>query len=112
MATTKTKNNTLKERRQQHESHFFDATLNAPLLANHALPDWRQTLADLSIPQLIVTGERSPIWKHDFCRYCEKVINEKSQVVTINQVGHMPQIEVPEKFNEITWNFIQHKLGI
>ena len=59
MATTKTKNKTLKERRQQHESHFFDATLNAPLLANHALPDWRQTLADLSIPQLIVTGERS-----------------------------------------------------
>ncbi len=112
MATTKTKNKTLKERRQQHESHFFDATLNAPLLANHALPDWRQTLADLSIPQLIVTGERSPIWKHDFCRYCEKVINEKSQVVTINQVGHMPQIEVPEKFNEITLYFIQRKLGI
>lgn len=97
---------------QQHESHFFDATLNAPLLANHALSDWRQTLADLSIPQLIVTGERSPIWQHDFCRYCEKVINDESRVVTINQVGHMPQIEVPEKFNEITLDFIQHKLGI
>ena len=82
------------------------------MLANHALSDWRQTLADLSIPQLIVTGERDPIWQHDFCRYCEKVINEKSQVVIINQVGHMPQIEVPEKFNEITLDFIQHKLGI
>ncbi|MBC6498452.1 alpha/beta hydrolase [Weissella confusa] len=36
---------------QQHESHFFDATLNAPLLANHALSDWRQT-KNLTIKQL------------------------------------------------------------
>ncbi|EQC85720.1 alpha/beta fold hydrolase [Lactococcus lactis] len=47
-----------------------------------------------------------------FVAIVKKLSMKNTQVVTINQVGHMPQIEVPEKFNEITWNFIQHKLGI
>lgn len=85
----------------------FDVDLGHELLIDHLLQDWRQAIKDIKVPQLFVNGACTEIWGNDYYGYCEKLNNEKIKLMTINNVGHMPQIEDHKSFNKAVINFLK-----
>ena len=85
----------------------FDVDLGHELLIDHLWQDWRQAIRDIKVPQLFVKGACTEIWGNDYSIYCENINNEFSKVITIDNVGHMPQVEDHKSFNKAIINFLK-----
>lgn len=91
---------TLKNIRNRFKTdHPFDADLGYGLLLDHMKQDWRTTVINITVPQLFVVGDKSPLWAGDYSNYCEKKNNINIFKTLIKNTGHFPQIEDAERFN-------------
>lgn len=77
--------------------HPYDAQLNYPLLVDHAFQDWRDIVASLKIPLLVVAGRQSPYFDPAFAAVMAKMAKNGSAKV-IDHSGHLVMAEQPEAF--------------
>jgi pimeloyl-ACP methyl ester carboxylesterase len=61
-------------------------------------------LADLEPPALFIWGSHDPLVPPSFARYVEKWL-PSAQQVTLEETGHLPQVERPEQTNELLGAF-------
>ncbi|MEP6985019.1 MAG: alpha/beta fold hydrolase, partial [Chloroflexota bacterium] len=94
----------------QHVLNMMQST--SPIAAATALRaraerrDYVSILGDINVPTLITVGTEdvfTPVSDAQFM--AERIPN--SQLVVIEEAGHMPNLEQPEVFNQALWNFLQ-----
>ncbi len=87
--------------------HFqpFDFKLNAPLLENSALQDWRDVLRREAVPHLFIAGGQSPLWPADHAKVLAEM-TRYGQYVILPEAGHIPHIEDPTTFNAAVMTFL------
>ncbi|GAP00160.1 alpha/beta fold hydrolase [Fructobacillus ficulneus] len=85
----------------------FNFDLTYPLLKDHLLADWRENLADCTLPTLFVAGGASPLCKEGYFHDFETMLNQESLLKVIQKSGHLPHLESPQEFNEEFYNFIR-----
>jgi len=85
----------------------FDFDLGHELLIDHLLQDWRQVVREIKVPQLFVKGACTSIWGKGYLEYCEQLNNKFTTLITLNNVGHMPQVEDYKSFNSNIISFIK-----
>lgn len=82
---------------------------NAPetmrLLQDHAVQDWRDVIARLDIPFLMVAGRDSQLWP---CEHAAASVGENpsGSVVVIENAGHATNLDAPEEFNAALLDFL------
>jgi pimeloyl-ACP methyl ester carboxylesterase len=64
-----------------------------------------QRLAEIKVPTLIIVGELDPPDFHAIAKTLERGIAGATKV-TLPGVGHMANLEAPERFNEIVMEFL------
>ncbi|MDZ4839333.1 MAG: alpha/beta hydrolase [Bacteroidota bacterium] len=80
-------------------------SITATLIALAARPDNTDVLMNLSVPTLIITGEYDKLIPLEAVELMLKQnINIQSQI--IENVGHVSNLENPQKFNEIVISFL------
>ncbi|RRK10923.1 alpha/beta hydrolase [Lactiplantibacillus garii] len=84
----------------------FDAGLMLPLLINHAFQDWRDVVAQITVPFLIIAGEKSPYFNPAFAAVTAKMA-QNGQSVIIPAAGHIVMAEQSAAFNEQLLNFLK-----
>lgn len=84
----------------------FDPVLMTPLLINHAFQDWRDVLAGLTVPCLIVAGAQSPYFDPAFAAVTAK-LTPRGQSVVIPEAGHIVMAEQSAAFNAVLMRFLQ-----
>ena len=67
--------------------------------------DLHDRLPTLTVPTMIIWGDRDPIVPVRHAYVAQKLI-ANSQVRIIEGCGHLPQMECPEDFNELVLNFL------
>ncbi|GBG94818.1 hypothetical protein LFYK43_12770 [Ligilactobacillus salitolerans] len=87
------------------KEHPYDAALNQPFLFDHALKDWRGVITTLECPFLIIAGEKSPYFDHDFAPKMANSARHGSFQVIKNS-GHIVMAEQPRAFNEALFDFL------
>lgn len=87
--------------------HFqpFDFKLNAPLLENSGLQDWRDVVRRETIPHLFIAGGQSPLWPADHAKLLAEM-TRYGQYVILPEAGHIPHIEDPTTFNAAVMTFL------
>lgn len=89
-----------------NESHPYSFDNNLPLLKDHALQDWRDVLAHLKVPYLIVAGENSPYFDPKFAELVAS-LNKQGTFAIIKNAGHIVMAEQPSEFNRVLLKFLQ-----
>lgn len=74
------------------KAHPFDAKLNEPFLFDHAAADWRDVIRQLTVPLLIIAGQKSPYFNSDFAAVTAAMA-QKGQSVVIPDAGHIVMAE-------------------
>ncbi|MBP2057677.1 pimeloyl-ACP methyl ester carboxylesterase [Lactobacillus colini] len=94
-----------KAAKDDYMKHPYIAEDNFDLLRNHAEHDWRELLSTLTIPVLILAGEKSPYFNPDFA---DKVADLSDNIFAqvIPDCGHIIQAEQPELMHEAIINFL------
>lgn len=94
--------------KEKQKLNPFNYDLNNRLLINHLVQDWRDVIMDISVPQLFIGSEHSPIWSALFVDECMKLVSDpnKSQKYIFHKSGHLPHMEEPQLFNKIIAKFI------
>jgi proline iminopeptidase len=74
-----------------------------------ASTEFREALGRLTIPVLLVHGERDPrpMWAVE--RLAEALPD--AELVRLAGVGHFPELEVPEKFRDVVRAFVRRVAG-
>lgn len=85
----------------------FDSALVRPLLLDHLLQDWRGTWQDLTMPQLMIAGEQSPLWRPGYAQFCVQDLKSPISLEMVKDSGHLPQLEQPEVFNSVVIDFLK-----
>jgi pimeloyl-ACP methyl ester carboxylesterase len=67
---------------------------------------FRDRLAEIEIPVLIVWGENDILVPVDDAEEYERLIGENARTVTFTDTGHVPMIERPTRFNELLRDFL------
>jgi len=75
-----------------------DGKTLASLWRSLAAADHRDTLASITIPTLVIAGERSRLYRPEATRWVASQIRG-SQHVVVPAAGHTPQMENPAAFN-------------
>ncbi|HAT54016.1 MAG TPA: alpha/beta hydrolase [Lactobacillus sp.] len=78
--------------KQVAAQHPYDAQLNLPFLFDHAFADWRDVIRQLTIPLLILAGEKSPYFNPKFAEVTAKMA-QQGQSVVIPNAGHILMAE-------------------
>ncbi len=86
--------------------HPYDAQLNLPFLRDHAFQDWRDVISELECPLLIIAGEKSPYFDHNFAPVTAKIAPNGSYQI-IPESGHMVMAEQPSSFNAALFSFFK-----
>lgn len=82
---------------------------NAPetrrLLHDHGQQDWRDVVARLDVPFVMVAGRDSQLWP---CSHAEAAVgaNPHGSVVVIEDAGHATNLDQPDVFNEVLLRFV------
>lgn len=84
----------------------FDGKLMFPLLVNHAVQDWRDIIRQLTVPFLIIAGEKSPFFDSDFAAVTAKMA-PLGQSVVVPDAGHIVMAEQSAAFNEALLAFLK-----
>ncbi|NVY96231.1 alpha/beta hydrolase [Lactobacillus sp. DCY120] len=88
------------------EENPYDPELNYPLLADHALQDWRDVILTLTCPQLFIAGQESPFFNPDFATHAAEMA-PRGQAQVIAQSGHLPMLEQPVAFQKVMTDFLR-----
>jgi len=70
--------------------------------------DHRATLASITIPSLVIAGERSRLYRPEVTRWLVSCI-PGSQHVVVPRAGHTPQLEAPAAFNAALAAFLNRE---
>jgi 3-oxoadipate enol-lactonase len=68
-------------------------------------PDYRPLLAELDVPALVVGGSADP-WSNDAVIAEIVAFLKHPEVVTIDDVGHLPNLEAEREFNDALGAFL------
>jgi non-heme chloroperoxidase len=76
------------------------------LLLDHALQDWRDVVARIDRPVLMVAGRESQLWP---CEHAAAAIadNPLGRAVVIEDCGHMVTFDQLDLFNEVLLDFLR-----
>jgi pimeloyl-ACP methyl ester carboxylesterase len=68
--------------------------------------NFTKTLQTISIPTLIIWGERDPVIP---IKYADSFVSsiQDCRFYRMNDCGHTPYVEVPEKFTKIVLDFLE-----
>ncbi|WP_433218903.1 alpha/beta fold hydrolase [Dactylosporangium sp. CS-047395] len=75
------------------------------LLQSHAEADWRDVIARMEVPNLLIAGRDSQLWP---CEHAAAVAatNPLSSVVTLEDCGHAANLDQPEATNAAILEFL------
>jgi pimeloyl-ACP methyl ester carboxylesterase len=78
----------------------------APLLRDHAQPDWRDVVARLDVPVLMVAGRHSQYWP---CEHAAAAVagNPSGRAVVLEDCGHAANLDRPDEFNGVLLGFLR-----
>jgi pimeloyl-ACP methyl ester carboxylesterase len=78
----------------------------APLLRDHAQQDWRDVVARLDVPVLMVAGRDSQLWP---CEHAEAAVagNPLGRAVVLDDCGHGANFDQPEAFDAALLGFLR-----
>lgn len=76
------------------------------LLRDHAVADWRDVVARLDIPALLVAGRDSELWPCEHA-IAAAALNPLAESVVLEDCGHAVNVEQPDAFNAALLRFIQ-----
>jgi pimeloyl-ACP methyl ester carboxylesterase len=78
----------------------------APLLRDHAQQDWRDVIARLDVPQLMIAGRQSQYWP---CEHAAAAVagNPLGRSVVVEDAGHAVDLERPEPVNAALLDFLE-----
>lgn len=83
----------------------FDYALNRPLLFDHAFQDWRDVIAQLTVPVLFMAGEQSPFWSPQHAVASAKLCQNGISLI-VPDAGHIIMSEQQQFFNEQMVHFL------
>ncbi|MCP9301580.1 MAG: alpha/beta fold hydrolase [Leuconostoc mesenteroides] len=86
--------------------HPFNFKYNELLLVNSFIEDWRDIVKRERVPHLFLAGKHSPLWPADHV-YDLKDMSTFGEEHIFEEAGHIPHIEEPENFNQVTINFLK-----
>jgi pimeloyl-ACP methyl ester carboxylesterase len=77
-----------------------------PLLRDHAEQDWRDVIARLDVPQLLVAGRHSQFWP---CEHAAAAVadNPLGRSLVIEDAGHIVNLDAVEPFNAALLDFVK-----
>jgi pimeloyl-ACP methyl ester carboxylesterase len=77
-----------------------------PLLHDHAHQDWRDVIARVDVPVLMVAGRESQYWP---CEHAEAAVRhtEHGRAVVIEESGHAVNFDRPEEFDAELLRFLE-----
>lgn len=90
----------------ERQEHPYDEEANYKFLCDHAFQDWRDVVMDLSIPLLVLAGEKSPYFNCEFAQ-AMTYINDKIESHVISECGHILQAEKPEETTKAILSFLK-----
>jgi pimeloyl-ACP methyl ester carboxylesterase len=76
-----------------------------PLLHDHAHQDWRDVVARIDVPVLMVAGRESQHWP---CEHAEAAVlqNPSGRSVIVEESGHAVNFDRPDEFNDVLLAFL------
>ena len=76
-----------------------------PLLADHALQDWRDVVRRFPLPLLMLAGRQSQVWP---CEHAEAAVagSPRGRALVIEDAGHAISFDQPDRFNEALVQFL------
>ena len=77
-----------------------------PLLRDHAQQDWRDVIARVDVPVLLVAGRQSQYWP---CEHAEAAVRDVAQgrAVVIEDSGHAVNFDQPDEFDAVLLDFLE-----
>lgn len=84
----------------------YDAHLNYSFLVDHAFQDWRDVVALMSVPLLVVAGENSPYFDPAFAEATARLA-KYGEYEVIGNAGHVLMAEQPLAFNRVLLRFLK-----
>ena len=85
---------------------FFSAARQIYLEEPYGEDGFWDRLGDLTLPALFVWGEKDRLVPAKFARHVEKVLPNATSLV-LDDCGHVPQFELPERTNGLIRQFLQ-----
>ena len=76
-----------------------------PLLHDHAQQDWRDVIARVGVPVLMVAGRESQYWP---CEHAEAAVRDVAQgrAVVVEDSGHAVNFDQPDEFGRVLLDFL------
>ena len=76
-----------------------------PLLADHALQDWRDVVRRFPLPLLMLAGRQSQVWPWE---HAEAAVagSPRGRALVIEDAGHAISFDQPDRFNEALVQFL------
>jgi non-heme chloroperoxidase len=76
-----------------------------PLLHDHAHQDWRDVVARVDVPVLLVAGRESQFWP---CGHAEAAVQgtPHGRAVVVEESGHAVNFDRPDEFNDLLLGFL------
>ena len=75
------------------------------LLRDHAVQDWRDVIARMDVPSLLVAGRDSELWPSEHAA-AAAAFNPQARVAVIDDCGHAVNAEQPDSFNALLGQFL------
>ena len=77
-----------------------------PLVRDHAEQDWRDVIARLDVPQLLIAGRHSQFWP---CEHAAAAVadNPLGRSLVIEEAGHVVNLDAVEPFNAALLDFLK-----
>lgn len=82
------------------------APQTVPLLRDHAAQDWRDVIARVDVPVLMVAGAQSQFWPAEHAT-AVATLNPRVQAVVLEEAGHAVNLDQPEEFNRVVLEFLR-----
>lgn len=83
-----------------------DAAETRPLLFDHAMQDWRDTVRRAPVPVLLMAGSGSQLWPTEHTLVGEG--NPNVDRIVIDDAGHTVNIDQPGDFNDALISFLRN----
>ncbi|KQO62848.1 alpha/beta fold hydrolase [Curtobacterium sp. Leaf261] len=82
-----------------------DAPSTVRLLRDHGLQDWRDVIARLDVPFLMVAGRNSQLWP---CTHAAAAVgdNPAGRAVVVEDAGHATNLDQPDAFDDLLLGFL------
>ena len=63
-------------------------------------------IKSIKVPTLIIWGKKDPLMPYKSVKYTMEALPQ-AQIRILENIGHMPPVEAPDKFNEIVTKFLK-----